>query len=272
MSTIEFSTRNKTVKVSGSERPHLTFLLADIAKAFLSPGLNRELLTQAIPEGHYLNSEKSGLTAADWERDFGTALVSDHNFLRMEGSHVDVLHLILNTAWTAGGDTMKLAAAIDGQCELNAFIRGENRAWVADILRNDVSGIFRAGKGWEEVAEFLLESDDETVYMSYSVTGSVLDRAFNKWYKNALTERDTASLKGDFNIRLEEEWNALSEDTKWEHVEDWAKGASTYGRELSPKRWTSGFYFGEGWNAGNFVAVLEDKWEDERVKNPEIYA
>jgi len=263
MGSIIFTTRSKEVSISGSERYHLNVLLGNISQSILNPRMNRDFLIRAIPSEHYLaDSTQNDIM---WAESFRTAMSVGDMRLQVNGEKISSLDIVLNTALTMGNDALKLAAAIDGQCEINAFIRGKNRSWMADIIENDNSGIFRTHK-WLDLIEMLRESDEETVFMAYSVTDGILSRVNSDW-RQTIAEKQNLDLD-DWEVenRLEDEWIALGKDKHWELADAWADEMVQYGYELSPERWASDFYYGSGWNAGKIVEALEMEMVNEIVE------
>jgi hypothetical protein len=268
MSSISFETKNGTVKVSGSERAALSILLEQFTMAFLQPVSNHDLLVTAVPSSHYL-AEPYG-SYLSWSRDFQASFHCEDRILSIDGKTFNGFDMILNTALEAGSDSMKLAAAIHGQCEINAFVRGKNRAWMADIIERDNANIFRPGRGWEDVIKLLRESGEDTVFMSYSVTGSIIGNLFDHWFKDTIEERNLDATDWEVYSLLENEWEAMGEVKHWELAEEWADDMQPYGFEISPERFASDFVFGDGMNAGKFIGSLERKHEEEQAKNAKV--
>lgn len=260
MSAITFSTRHKEVHVRGTERAYLGIVLGKLTHSFLDPISNREILLHAIPTDNDLaSSDENNLL---WAERFRAALAFGGLKLNVDGVLVDSFDLFLNTALSVGNDVLKMAASVHGQCEVNAFVRGKNRAWMADIIEKDNANLFRPGRGWEEVIELLRESDEDTVFMSYSSTGEITSRVYDYWLENIVEEKGLDTDDWEILHALESEWEELSEDKKWEYVDAWADFASAYGLELSPERWADdNFYFGDKMNAGKIMGILESKRE-----------
>lgn len=255
MSRIEFATRSKEAYISGTERAYAGILLAEITNSILMPRMNRELLLTAIPSSRYLaTSDENNIM---WAESFRTTFAYESELMIVDGNIIDSFDLFLNTALSVGNDALKMLAAVHGQCEVNAFVRGKNRAWMADIIANDNAGLFRPNKGWEEVIDLLRESDDETVFMSYSVTDDILRNVRRVWLQKTVEERGLEITDYNTFAALEQEWQAFGEDKHWELVDAWVEERSTQGFELSPERWASDFTFGDGMNAGKLMAILE---------------
>lgn len=76
------------------------------------------------------------------------------------------------------GDDWRLIARLHGQCEIHAYVEGEDRDWLAGIIEGALaSGLLREGfdttidpnSGWRKVIDLLRSRDDEPVVTSYSV-------------------------------------------------------------------------------------------------------
>lgn len=173
MSSISFRNKHQTVKVSGRERAWFRCLIDNISLGLLGPILedreNWDRVKDALAPGC------SWVDPHDWQY-FRTRLLTAFrtgNGL-WHGEPLDSFILRLNTALALGGDALRLAAKIHGQCEIHGFFRAENGPWAARIIRQGLKTyIFRRDKaqydGWEAVAD-LLEHTKGTVIMDYSVT------------------------------------------------------------------------------------------------------
>ena len=90
--------------------------------------------------------------------------------LTLNGTQYSLLDLQLNSAIAVGGDAMKLAARLHGQCEIHCYVEGPNRAWLASLIEDAFAKhIFRTGQGWEETCTMLRKSADSPVVCSFSV-------------------------------------------------------------------------------------------------------
>lgn len=232
--------------------------MSGITQAFLNPVSSREPLVSLLPEGHYLAQSEE--TNAQWAVHFNNAMNCGELIFNIDGSKVHTGDVILNTALLIGNDALKLMAIIDGQCEINAFVRGKNRTWMADIIENDRSGVFHAGNGWEDVISLLRESDEGAVFMSYTVTDSIDAKVFDDWFHSTIEERGLDADSWEVTDALQDEWLELGVDKRWELCEAWADERAAQGYEISPERWAEpDAHFGSGWNASMVVDVLEKK-------------
>lgn len=106
--------------------------------------------------------------------------------LHVAGVDLHTTDVGLNTTLLAGSDLIRLAAKIDGWCEVHAWVEGGDRAWLADLIEQGLrAGIYRQGlwmdnpdsgardkwapMGWDQVVGLLRARDDEPAVMSYSV-------------------------------------------------------------------------------------------------------
>lgn len=261
MHGISFDTKTKTVGIEYSEWAYFCGLLKENIYTFLRPRENRELLAKVLSTNYHLSDER--LSDEIWLIDFTYALEMGDAMFVIDGKEIDSDNLYLNTALATGNDTMKLAATLHGLSSKNAFVRGENRSWMADIIERDNANIFRAGKGWEEAVTMLRESSEETVFVSSEHGGNILWNVYTKWFDNAVQDRNIET-KGrtvkdwDTESALVDEWEDLGEDMHWELVEAWSKENSTE-KEISPARLNSDSYYGHGMNAGQLIATLAKK-------------
>lgn len=109
---------------------------------------------------------------------FGLLIDPDHETIRDDKAET-IFGRVLNRAMERGDDTWRFMARIHGQCEIHAYVEGEDRDWLAGIIeRGLASGLLREGydttayperSGWRKVIALLRERDDEPVVTSYSV-------------------------------------------------------------------------------------------------------
>ncbi len=182
MSRVYFHSPSGDAELLGSERYHLSGLAKATAmgQVIQDPERFRALL----PPGHYLSQLRSNHPDA-WAGWHETALKTGDVVIEYEGQPIESFALLLNTALETGDEALRLAARIDGQCEIHGWVDGPNRKWLAGMMRAAVdAGVFRRGflagpgpggervwseQGWDEVIALLLARDDEPVVMSYSV-------------------------------------------------------------------------------------------------------
>lgn len=140
---------------------------------------------------------------------------------------LNLLDLGLNSIVAEYGDVIALAARIVSQCEANAWIAGEHRAWLADLIeagsampyplspeaenwphiRN--ATVFADSEhwrshydGWPAVVEMLRSDDRGIVVLDYSVTDGFPDQ---KW----------AAWPAEPGARFRERWRHATDGQHW---------------------------------------------------------
>lgn len=245
MSAIYFHSPNGRAMVSGSERHHFSSICSGIAWSVLGSvakeyGEHKSILRGALPPDHY---------ALD-SIDFADALalsfrVGDLDFLA-DNKQLSAFTISLNTAYLMGSDPVKLAARLNGQCEIHAYVEGVNRQWLAGIIKHgrDIE-LYRSGMGWESVVDLLLSNDDSPVVTSYSVTDQ---------FPNAFVANYTPSSFDDDGDPDYDTWYDLPLSTQWSMALDGLRN-SARGLELNPEGWGE-FYFEHGIDANKLVSML----------------
>lgn len=290
MSRVYFHSPSGGTELHGSERAHLGVLCTDIALGVLAPAarIQREKLADLLAPDYRPPSAGGYHEFQLWRRRLETALSIGRDVFQWRGAPIASSTLLLNTALAVGNDPIRLAARIDGQCEIHGWVDGPNRAWLAGIMREGLDrGVFRTGfwfedgpdgprkwseQGWEQVIEFLLARDDEPVVMSYSVTERFPNReaagwepdipvgwmpdwadgdGYNEWAEMS------ADAQGDYRReRAEELWSELPEAQQWELAMDGLR--RNPGRlELAPDDWST-FMFGHGLSVFDLYAHDRD--------------
>lgn len=237
MSSISFASPTGVAYLRGSERAWMGRLIYDTTIGTMGASFNRDVLLQAIPDDHYLRIVKPDC----WADSFATFIRTSDLTLTAGDLAVDTFELVLNTALVIGGDAIKLAARLHGQCEMHAWVDGPNRAWLAAVIEHGrASSLFRPDMGWEEVCAFLLASDSEAVVTSYSVTDSFPypDPDVPR-YRDDMTheEREAADQRS-------EDWYDLPDADRWADGMAWLK-RSPAALELTPDGWDE-YRFGPG--------------------------
>lgn len=174
MSHIRFDNGEKHVLLRGMERHWMAQVINNVAMSALGifdqperPHWTR----RTLPAGHYVLNSEYGR----YEDDYKMWLRVGHEAMRhpVTGARMDTFAVLLNTAWKLGSTPVRLMARLHGQCEVHACVAPQDGHEVAAIIGEGRRiGLFRAGMGWEAVADFLRTSADEgrTVVTSYSVT------------------------------------------------------------------------------------------------------
>lgn len=293
MSRIYFHSEHGEAEVNGSERAWLGNLCKDLAFGLLKTDADRIL--PLITPGHYLHDQdRTGLGwGLKWDRTLKTALHCDSdtgNLLLWRGHRLNTLGIYLNTAILVGSDSVKLAARIDGQCEIHAFVEGPNRAWFADLIdRALADGVFRDGllrgndwseQGWDDVTKLLRSRDDGPVVMSYSVcdgfpnrtaTGVPTQPMPDDWRRDGWSAEEWAEIddyeRAEYwQEHVDEQWYSQPEPATWEQA---MAGIRSSWKLLEIKPETFGTYrFDEGvtildLNAADRDARLERAYADD---------
>lgn len=225
MSSIRFHALGKTVEVRGSERFYFDNYLTKIFLATLEmppsySGKYNSYLYNFVVEGMgssgYLAKSllidevegKAKLMDSIRDDDF-----EDRIRLAIRASHgnffgfASVFSCVLNTAMRIGGDVLRLAARIHGQCELHAYIKAENHKWFASILKQGLEvGLLRSGVGWDEVISLVSFENKGTIVMSYSVCSEFPNPHISNW-TGVLDEYYELSFDDYYNLSDEAQWN-----------------------------------------------------------------
>jgi hypothetical protein len=193
MSRIYFHTPDRTAEVGGSERAYFNALAADITLAILHPDAHRDVdwireITVDAPQ-HVQQALSAPMpdvmvnqaSYRDWARWVDTwctwARVSyDNGGLRVGESVLPFGEMALNTLVAMNSPQLSFVAHVHGCCESHGWIPAENAEWLAEVIdRGRESNVFRAGQGWEDVADLAREVQSGMpgpIVMSYSVCES----------------------------------------------------------------------------------------------------
>ena len=160
------------------------------------------------------------------------------------GDTISAWEFGLNTVLAGGGDFLRLAARIQAQCEIHAWIAAEDCVWFADMIQRERdAGTLRADVGWEAVIQLLVANTRQTrpdpfpVVMSYTVTDRWLDG-------------DTASMDPDV-------FAALSTEAQWE----WCVPNLEPTSRIQPEDWHR-YRFGDCLSAFDIAA---EAWPPGRI-------
>ena len=169
MSRVYFHSPEDTAEVSGSERAYMGSVINELSLAIINPKWQKDKLLSLLPPSCYLkNDYKSDV---DWARDFSIwfSVGMDGNFL-IDGKHVELFGLALNTAYKLGNDVVRLMVRIHGQCEIHCWIPGRDRAWITGIIESGLqTNLLRSEMGWNDVIKLLNLNSKTPVVLSYSV-------------------------------------------------------------------------------------------------------
>lgn len=259
MSSIYFhSIDDKAAALRGSERVYFGMLFSNITWAVLEFvaedwGRERALLRKVFPPGHYAHNSANFPESAKQSLSIGSTPII------LNGKEIEILPLVLNTAYTMGSDPIKLAARLHGQCEIYAYVKGENRQWLANIIRQGrKTKIFRDGMGWDSVIALLEESSDSPIVTSYSGCEQFPNYGYADTY-TPYPRNGTEKAQG--------EWQDISE--KWQDLPFAKRFGECFvnleksggGLELKPDNWDS-FYFRDGFDANQLVSKLYELYQD----------
>jgi len=272
MSRVYFHSPSGEAELWGGERAWLGGMCTDIAVGLLDLQNNR--MIPAIVNADYLKYPANPQDFLRWRSSVETAIAVSMrpDAFAWKGKPLDMFSLTLNTAARVGGDPLKLAARIHGQCEIHAWCEGKDRAWLAGIIDLGLeAGVFRRNTGhtedetWESVARFLRERDDEPVVMSYSVCDGFPNRQTAgweppegadltpDWAKEAPDEWAECDHKDDYYASAKSDlWYDLGHDERWRAAMDGLR-AKPGGLQLSPDGWDD-FHFGHGLSALDLIA------------------
>ncbi|HEY2088339.1 MAG TPA: hypothetical protein VGH54_20265 [Mycobacterium sp.] len=279
MSRVYFHSPSGEAELWGGERAHLSGLCNRVTLGLLNVRHNGERIAEFIDvsgEGSYLARPEPRDFAAysRWVTSVETAItVGMNSAFAWKGRPLSMFTLELNTALRAGGNPLKLAARIHGQCEIHGWCEGTDRAWLAGIIDEGLeSGVLRQNTGypnrsedWEGVARFLRERDDEPVVLSYSVTDGFPNRYEAGWEPPPGTDLRPSWWSADEWAKLSEEeredyhseardelWGELPSAAQWRIAMD-ALRAKSGGLRLDPAKW-DGFTFGHELSAFDLLA------------------
>ncbi|MFK0047895.1 hypothetical protein ACIQU4_28175 [Streptomyces sp. NPDC090741] len=253
MSFIQFQDQHGTARLRGPERHQLLNLVHDTTATLLlgSGAAERaHALYDLLPSDHELRElpAPNGRHTAAWQRQYVQDVRSIFNdpLVTYRGEDLALSSMLLNTAMALGGDAVRLAARLHGQCEINCWIDGPNRAWLADVVQGGLDdGSFRSGVGWDGVADLLRERDDHPVVMSFADT-----------FPNVWSARGAEIGASDAD-ELVEVWEALPASEQWRLALQALKARPDDGLEIRPN-WTS-YRFG---HEVSFLDILaEDRTE-----------
>ncbi|WP_432137290.1 hypothetical protein [Streptomyces sp. bgisy154] len=251
MSSIRFQDLHGSATLPGHERPYLFGLVHEQARRVLTEPAGAEerahTLYDLLPDNHELRDAPlgRGVSPTRWLAAYARALqdIFDDPIVNYRGHTLRPLTLALNTAMETGPDSIRLAARLMGQCEINCWVDGPHRSWLADMVGNGLdAGDFREACGWEDLQRFLRDRDDHPVVVSYS-------EDFPNYWTVPLTAPDGELLDPD---DAELAWEAMSPAEQWEHALRALHGRTTEGLEITPD-WAD-YRFGPTVSLGDLLA------------------
>lgn len=260
MSRVYFHTPSGEAELHGSERAWLSTLCRDVTVGLLNLQHNGDRIREIAPgrPGWPPFPEPMEFAAfQQWCRSMELAITAGGagDVLYWKDKPIDSFDLVLNTACRVGGDPLKLAARIHGQCEIHGWCDGKDRAWLASIINDGLrAGLFRRGlrpelapgqpgewqsQGWENVTRLLRSRDDEPVVMSYSVCDQFPNQYVADWEPSEGAGEDA--------------WYDLPDDEQWRIAMDALRSRRGQLR-LSPDDWDT-YYFGHGLSVLDIIAA-----------------
>lgn len=248
MSSIGFLTAEKEVRVSGREHAKLRSLLQDLAwdvfvTSFSDGGrsLDEGLVGSALDLPGWVSEASPGArgdlggflgrVALHVGVTGGDAAVNSPTSQR--SANVRETHI--NTVIAKHSAVFALAVRIVGQCEVNAWIAGEHRVWLAGLIEQGMATAYppspephlRAATvfcdsghwkshydGWAALCAMLRDAGDGIVVLDYSVTDGFPDA---RW----------AAHPGEPGKRFRRWWDKTTPQEQWEAS---ARGLMTYTR------------------------------------------
>lgn len=218
MSRIYFHSPSAEAEIRGSERAWMGCVTTDVGIAPLKP----------------LRDIRAKIRASYEPRDeqgYETLLRVGNASFVVGDQVVSAWETLLNTCLAIGNDALCLMARLHAQCEIHAWVRGSDRAWIAGVIEEGLrAGLMRQGQGWPELVEFLRSRDDEPVVTSYSVCDRFPNRHAAGW--TPPTDED-----GEPNT---DAWYDLPADERWRlampGIEDMRFDASSLRRPFGHKK------------------------------------
>jgi hypothetical protein len=247
MSKVYFHSIDRTEELKGAERSYLSNKCNQVFSGLLgdwfSPCQNLQdsnfviWLLSSLPYDHYLHESVRSRPYIHAIDDIKTFFVASTFSGALAG--ISKSELILNTALRVGGDPLKIAARLHGQCEIHAWIDPCNAQWFAGLLRKAYFDcqFLRPAQGWEDVIGLIGNSLKSEIVMSFSVC---------EGFPNSL-------LSGiDY-----EDWINLSEKQQWQSSMD----AIRDGREIKPETWDD-YSYGDGWDLFRLNSLINNSFPE----------
>ncbi|MFJ1662325.1 hypothetical protein [Streptomyces anthocyanicus] len=213
MSYIQFQDQHGSAILRGVERFRLLSLVHDSTATLFRGQRPAELATRLhdlLPDDHELRipSAPCGRQTDPWLKAYAAAARSIFNdpLVSYRGHQPSLMTMQLNTAMAVGTDPIRLAARLHGQCEINCWVDGPHRTWLADVVERGLDdGSFRPGLGWESIADLLRQREDQPVVTSFS-------DPFPTFWNVPATQLGAPDTDED---ELIETWEALPAEEQW---------------------------------------------------------
>jgi hypothetical protein len=228
LSFTQFQDRHGAARLRGTERPWMLSLVHDVTAGVLlgnrAAGEHAGALHDLLPRNHELRELPAprGRHTLGWQAQYvrATQSIFDNPVVTYRGKDLELPAMLLNTAMAVGSDAVKLAARLYGQCEINCWVDGSHRAWLASVIQSGLdAGLYRPNLGWEDVRKLLLARDDCPVVVS-------LGEAFPaSWMSRGA---------GAGGPDAEEEWETLPAEEQWRLGLQTIHARSVYQLEIRP--------------------------------------
>lgn len=283
MSRVYFTSPSGTAELKGSERAWLGGLVNDIATGALSLSTHghAEQMLKFVDPAHYLHLDpdapkRPGWQAA-WAASYETAFrvgMGSAPLVQHQGRDLSTFTLALNTALALGNDPIKLGARIHAQCELNCWVAGPDRAWMADIIDHGLEvGVYRHGpeedpQGWEQVAALLRTRDDEPVVLYDSIGSDGFPSPYLGDWMPPLPDglpdveesyRQLTEAQWEEREARAEAWQELPAQQQWEISMTALLAKKGHGLQIRSDNWRR-YHFGHGLSVLDLVSYdAEDR-------------
>lgn len=248
MSRIYFHSPSGDAELIGSERAHMGILCGKFLKASIGPISDYypsmpHWLRELLPTDHWVVRSSNFAFRESCNLFMGEQSAKD-GFV-YNNQVLPMFNLALNTALFSGSDSVKLLARIHAQCEIHCYVTGENRQWIANIIKTGrLYNIMRAEQGWEDVVALLERRNNEPVVLSYSVCEEFPNMGHvpedHPWQENT---------DAFYNADEKEKWEVC-----WKHLYETKPDL-----ELRPDNWNK-FYFGNGLSGFDLQKLAEGKY------------
>lgn len=153
--------------------------------------------------------------------------------LELNGNPFGLFDLQLNSAVAMGGNALKLAARLHGQCEIHCYVEGPNRNWLASMIEEALSkSVLRKELGWEGAITLLRKANDSPVVCSHSVCEQFPNAGIADWVPPK-DEEGGDNYDAWYDLPAEEQWRLGM------------KGLRMHGGglEMKPEEWDNFFFF-----------------------------
>lgn len=223
MSGIDFTTRDGSASVRGTERPYGAALAARITAAILeldgrhTQERNRRILPDVFFRQAAFNAHIQGRpvsltdTFTYWAPTSAMMYEDGSADMRIGDQTQRPDGVVINTAVVAGSDSIALLTRIHAYSEEGMLVAGMDRSWLAEIIDVGLQGrILRDQIGWASVAQLLREDtrSPALITTSQGVSLSWLQGSAAGFYTdNQSDEERWASEKAFESLSAAEQWD-----------------------------------------------------------------